>query len=81
MQYGPKVTKKAIGSLVEILDQKPYETYLVREFIWGLKHPLVKLGRDVETNPKKKYPYEKFGMFVGKNLHEQWQSYDRHWAR
>ena len=67
MKTGPKVARDAIGSLVEILKQKLYDTYMVREYIWGMYHPLIKLGRDVERDPRKKYPYEKFGMLVGRN--------------
>lgn len=66
MKYGPPVGRNAIGSLVEVLEQEVYDTMLVREFIWGKKSPFIKLGRDIYKNePKKRYPYEKFGMFVG----------------
>ena len=67
MQYGSPVAKQAIGSLVDILDQRLYNRILVREYIWGQKHPLIKLGRDLEKDPKKRFPYDKYGLLVGRN--------------
>lgn len=72
LKVGTETQRNTINSLLRVLKQKSYETLLVRHLIWGAKNPLIKLGRDIKpkTDPTR-YPYEKFGIFVGRNYTDQ----------
>jgi len=72
LKVGTATQRNTINSLLDVLKQKSYETLLVRHLIWGAKNPLIKLGRDIKpkTDPTR-YPYEKYGIFVGRNFTNQ----------
>jgi len=61
-----KVIRAALGSMLEILDQKPFVTVTVKEILWGYENPLIQLGRDIFEGDQA-YPFDEFGLFVGKN--------------
>jgi len=67
MRYGPQILDKAVNSLLNILDQKATQDHVVREYLWGEKSDLVKLGRDIAYGQANRYPYEQFGLYIGKN--------------
>jgi len=67
MKYGPKVLERAANALLEVLNQKSLQTHVVREYMWGEKNDLVKLGRDIAYGKASRFPYEKFGLYIGKN--------------
>ena len=59
-----KVIRAALGSMLEILDQKPFVTVTVKEILWGYENPLIQLGRDIFEGDQA-YPFDEFGLFVG----------------
>ena len=56
--------RAALGSMLEILDQKPFVTVTVKEILWGYENPLIQLGRDIFEGDQA-YPFDEFGLFVG----------------
>jgi len=72
LKIGTPTQRNTINSLLDVLKQKSYEKLLVRHLIWGAKNPLIKLGRDIKPkDDPTRYPYEKFGIFVGRNFTNQ----------
>merc|ERR1719219_746954 len=72
LKVGTETQRNTINSLLRVLKQKSYETLLVRHLIWGTKNPLIKLGRDIKPkSDPTRYPYEKYGIFVGRNFTDQ----------
>ena len=70
LKIGTPTQRNTINSLLDVLKQKSYEKLLVRHLIWGAKNPLIKLGRDIKPkDDPTRYPYEKFGIFVGVSQH------------
>ena len=47
MKYSGNLVKVAFQSMLEILKQTIIANYKVRDVIWGLDHPLVKLANDI----------------------------------
>jgi len=60
------VIRVALGSMLEILKQEPIVPLTVREILWGYENPLIQLGRGIFPDDKA-YPFDEFGLFVGKN--------------
>ena len=58
--------KVALGSMLEILKQTPFVSLKVSEILWGYENQLIQLARGIFPEGKA-YPFEKFGLFVGKN--------------
>ena len=54
----------ALGSMLDILHQKPFIRVSVKDFIWGYESPLVRLGNDI-LPAEEKLPFNKFGIFTG----------------
>ena len=54
----------ALGSMLDILHQKPFERISVKDFLWGYESPLVRLGNDI-LPAEEKLPFNKFGIFTG----------------
>jgi len=72
LRIGTQAQRNTINSLLDVLKQKSYQTLLVRHLIWGTKNPLIKLGRDIKPkSDPTRYPYEKYGIFVGRNFTDQ----------
>lgn len=66
MRDAPPIMRRAIGSIMEVLEQEPFVDIPVRQAIWGYSNPLLKFGKDV-LPPDRRWPYSKFGVLVGKN--------------
>ena len=64
MKDGTPLIRRAIGSILDVLDQERFETLTVRKLLFGYANPLLKLGRDVLPN-EMKWPHPTFGLFVG----------------
>ena len=47
MKYSSHLVKVAFQSMLEILKQEIITSYSVRDVIWGIDHPLVKLANDI----------------------------------
>lgn len=67
MKYGPPVLRKSLNTLLDILQQESFPNFFVRDLLWGMKSDLTKLGRDIGFGPVSKYPYDKFGLYLGIN--------------
>lgn len=66
MKDGSPLVRRAVGSVLDVLDQKTFITQPVRKLLFGYANPLLKLGRDI-LPPEKRWPHPTFGLFVGKN--------------
>lgn len=66
MKDGTPLIRRAIGSILDVLNQERFVTLPVRKLLFGYSNPLLKLGRDVLPN-EMKWPHATFGLFVGKN--------------
>merc|ERR1719317_1551088 len=72
LKVSTQAQQRTINSLLDVLRQESYQNLLVRHLIWGAKNPLIKLGRDLkQPGDPNRYPYEKFGIFVGRNYTDQ----------
>ena len=65
MKYSGDLVKVAFQSMLEILKQTIIAEYKVKDVIWGIDHPLVKLANDILPeviielrNQKSKIPYK-----------------------
>ena len=47
MKYSGHLVKVAFQSMLEILKQTIISNYTVKDVVWGIDHPLVKLGNDI----------------------------------
>jgi len=66
MKSGTQLVRRAVGSVLTVLEQKKFVDQTVRKLLFGYENPLIKLGQD--TFPKeKRWPHKLFGLFVGKN--------------
>ena len=65
METGPKPIREALNGILNILDEKIYDSYLVRHFLWGKKNNLVKLARDTLINQPNRPESENFGIYEG----------------
>ena len=54
MKYSGHLVKVAFQSMLEILKQTIISPYKVKDVLWGVDHPLVKLANDIlpEVIPK-----------------------------
>lgn len=66
MKDGTPLMRRAIGSILDVLDQERFVTQTVRKMLFGYANPLLKLGRDVLPS-ERRWPHPTFGLFVGKN--------------
>lgn len=66
MGHSTKIVKKAVSTILDVLKMQPFTVHTVREYIWGYDDPLLKLAKGV-LPAEKRFPYEQFGFFVGKN--------------
>lgn len=66
MKFGTPLVRRALGPILNVLKQERFLKATVRKVLFGLANPLIKLGNDV-LPPEKKYPYQLFGLFVGRN--------------
>jgi len=66
MKDGSPLIRRSIGAILDVLDQKKFETLPLRKFLFGYANPLIKLGRDV-LPADKRWPHQTFGLFVGQN--------------
>ena len=64
MKDGTPLIRRAIGSILDVLNQERFVTLPVRKLLFGYSNPLLKLGRDVLPN-EMKWPHATFGLFVG----------------
>ena len=64
IKYSGRLVRLALGSMLDILHQKPFERISVKDFLWGYESPLVRLGNDI-LPPEEKLPFNKFGIFTG----------------
>jgi len=60
------LVRKALGSMLEIFNQTLFVELTVRDILWGYDNKLIALSRSLFPEGKA-YPYEKFGLFNGKN--------------
>ncbi|XP_065581851.1 lysosome membrane protein 2-like isoform X2 [Artemia franciscana] len=65
-KYGTKLVRKATSALLKTLNQGPFSTQTVNEWLWGFDHALVKLGKDIMP-PENQPPFDRFGLLIGKN--------------
>ena len=47
MKYSGDLVKVAFTSMLEILKQTIIAEYKVKDVLWGIDHPLVKLANDI----------------------------------
>lgn len=66
MKYSGHLVKVAFQSMLEILKQTIISPYKVKDVLWGVDHPLVKLANDILPE-EKRLPTDMYGFFVGKN--------------
>jgi hypothetical protein len=66
MAHSTKIVKKAVATLLDILKLQPFTAHTVKEIMWGYDDPLIKLAKQVLPEGKR-VPFDKFGLFVGKN--------------
>ena len=59
---GPLISG-ALGSMLELLGQKPFLTLNVSGLAWGSENPIVQLGNDA-LPADERLPFDKFGFFV-----------------
>jgi hypothetical protein len=64
IRYAGRLVRLALGSMLDILQQKPFVGLSVRDVLWGYDNPLIKLGNDI-LPPEEKLPFDKFGIFLG----------------
>ena len=64
IRFSGRLVRLALGSMLDILHQKPFVRLSVKDFIWGYESPLVRLGNDI-LPPEEKLPFNKFGIFTG----------------
>ena len=68
MKSGTQLVRRAVGSVLTVLEQKKFVSQTVRKLLFGYENPLIKLGQD--TFPKeKRWPHKLFGLFVGVSRH------------
>ena len=60
------IIKVALGSMLEILKQTPFVELTVSDILWGYENSLIQLAKGIFPEDKA-YPFEKFGLFAGKN--------------
>lgn len=68
IKNGPSFVSRSFQRILERLKQTAFEKTTIRKIIWGQKNPLIRLGREIIRDPRFKYPYENYGMLVGKNM-------------
>lgn len=66
MGHSTKIVRKAVATILDVLKMEPFAVHSVQEFVWGYDDPLIKLAKGV-LPADKRFPYEQFGFFVGKN--------------
>ena len=67
MKSGTQLVRRAVGSVLTVLEQKKFVSQTVRKLLFGYENPLIKLGQD--TFPKeKRWPHKLFGLFVGVSI-------------
>lgn len=52
--------------MLEILKQTPFVQLKVSEILWGYENKLIQLAKDIFPEDQA-YPFDKFGLFAGKN--------------
>ena len=67
MKDGTPLMRRAIGSILDVLDQDKFISQTVRKLLFGYANPLLKLGRDV-LPADRRWPHPTFGLFVGVSL-------------
>ena len=70
MKFANKLIKKALGAMLDLLEQKPFVRISVRDIVWGHENPLVKLGNEIAKEGEE-LPFDEFGFFVGVRKHVQ----------
>ncbi|ODM93432.1 Scavenger receptor class B member 1, partial [Orchesella cincta] len=66
MPHSPKIVKKAIGTLLDVLKLEPFSVRNVKEILWGYDDPLIKLAKQFLPEGKRP-PFDNFGLLIGKN--------------
>lgn len=66
MKYAVRLTRLAMSSMLNVLNQETITVKSVRDLLWGYEDSLFKLAKDVMP-PENVVPHDKFGLFVGKN--------------
>lgn len=64
MKYGAKLTRLALSSMLNVLNQETFTVRSVQEFMWGYNDSLFRLAKDVMP-PENVVPHDLFGLFVG----------------
>ncbi|XP_042228429.1 lysosome membrane protein 2-like [Homarus americanus] len=65
-RFAQRLAKLALSSMLEVLNEKPFVTHTVGEFMWGYDDPLLKIAKDI-IPPDQRLPYDQFGFFIEKN--------------
>ena len=60
------IIKVALGSMLEILKQTPFVQLSVSDILWGYENQLIQLAKGIFPEDQA-YPFDKFGLFAGKN--------------
>ena len=60
------IIKVALGSMLEILKQTPFVQLTVSQILWGYENQLIQLAKGIFPEDQA-YPFDKFGLFTGKN--------------
>ena len=64
MKYAVRLTRLAMSSMLNVLNQETITTKSVKDLLWGYEDSLFKLAKDVMP-PENVVPHDKFGLFVG----------------
>lgn len=64
MKYAVRLTRLAMSSMLNVLNQETITVKSVRDLLWGYEDSLFKLAKDVMP-PENVVPHDKFGLFVG----------------
>ena len=67
MNDGTPLMRRAVGAVLDVLEQKRFVTLPVRKLLFGYANPMLKLGNDI-LPPEKRWPHPTFGLFVGVSI-------------
>lgn len=67
MKYAVRLTRLALSSMLNVLNQETITVKSVRDLLWGYEDSLFKLAKDVMP-PENVVPHDKFGLFVGVSI-------------
>ena len=64
MKYAVRLTRLALSSMLNVLNQETFTVKSVKDLLWGYEDSLFKLAKDVMP-PENVVPHDNFGLFVG----------------